>query len=136
MIHTDDVSAWKTTLDLVVLVGMLALYAFTYWNLAARKVKSKKVYVIVTICFVVFLIGHTLNSFVFFNSGKIADIPEVSADGHVKIVQEAPDLTPEDQLAANAEAKKDKYLKAQDTGPKEAREESDAYLKTLLERNK
>jgi len=135
MIHVDDVSAWKTTLDIIVLVGMLILYTFVYWVMIKGNAK-RSAFIIVTVCFVVFLIGHTLNAFIFFDSGQIPEATPVQEDGHAKIVQKAPDLTPEDQLEASQEAKKSKYLKAQDQGPQEAREESEAYLKKLLERNK
>lgn len=135
MIHTDDVSAWKTALDVIIFMGILGLFIWTTASVFTRADAKRKTMIAISVLFAVLLVAHMLNSFYFFDSGRIPEAPAVQEDGHAKIVQQAPDLTPEDQLTAAHEAKKSQYLKAQDQGPQKAREESEAYLKKILERN-
>jgi len=135
MIHTDDVSAWTTTLDVCIFLVILGLFVWTVFKLVNNENTKRSTMILVSAAFSLILLVHLLNAFVFFDSGRIPDVPPVEEDGHAKIVQKAPDLTPEDQLTATQEAKKSQYLKAQDQGPEEARKESEAYLQKILERN-
>lgn len=131
----SDVYAWMWVVKLVIVLALLgwAIPDIIYLVKGKSPAKPK----VRNICLKgIACLVALLALFVFFGPGKHVDNPDISEDGHRKIVEARPEPPTESAIQEEAKAKKDPYLKKVDASPEAAQKEADDYLKKALERSK
>lgn len=138
MTNYGDVISWFTVLKVMlvtvplIVAGSLMLRQSMYTKEMVNKRKQDVIVICICLSLSALMI---LGAFVFYGKGNTVHAAPADTDGHSQKLMAQPDPPAESIIDLKAEAKKNAYLKRMDEGPAKDREESEAYLKKLINRN-